>query len=85
MRRARELLGDYKGKLIAKIEKFDAVSNIDEIIEVSDGIMVARGDLGIEVPYYDVPTIQKNVNKKIKCKRNSCNYCNSNAFIYDTK
>ena len=59
MRRARELLGDYKGKLIAKIEKFDAVSNIDEIIEVSDGIMVARGDLGIEVPYYDVPTIQK--------------------------
>ena len=59
MRRARELLGDYKGKLIAKIEKFDAVSNIDEIIETSDGIMVARGDLGIEVPYYDVPTIQK--------------------------
>ena len=51
MRRARELLGDYKGKLIAKIEKFDAVSNIDEIIETSDGIMVARGDLGIEVPY----------------------------------
>ncbi len=60
----RELLGDYNGKLIAKIEKFDAVENIDEIMEVSDGLMVARGDLGIEVPYYDVPTIQKMLIKK---------------------
>ena len=64
MEHARELLGDYKGKLVAKIEKFDAVENIDEIIEVSDGIMVARGDLGIEVPYYEVPTIQKKLIKK---------------------
>lgn len=61
---ARELLGDYKGKLIAKIEKFDAVENIDEIIRASDGLMVARGDLGIEVPYYEVPTIQKRLIKK---------------------
>lgn len=56
---ARQLLNGYEGKLIAKIEKFDAVENIDEIIEASDGLMVARGDLGIEVPYYEVPTIQK--------------------------
>ncbi|RXK12507.1 pyruvate kinase [Halarcobacter mediterraneus] len=61
---ARKLLGNYKGRIIAKIEKFDAVQNIDEIIEVSDGIMVARGDLGIEVPYYEVPTIQKRLIKK---------------------
>ncbi len=46
-------------ELFAKIEKFDAVENIDEILRHSDGIMVARGDLGIEVPYYRVPTIQK--------------------------
>ncbi|MDD5053351.1 MAG: pyruvate kinase [Sulfuricurvum sp.] len=46
-------------QLIAKIEKFDAVENIDEILRNCDGLMVARGDLGIEVPYYRVPTIQK--------------------------
>lgn len=64
MKNARELLKGYEGKLIAKIEKFDAVSNIDEILEASDGLMVARGDLGIEVPYYEVPTIQKKLIKK---------------------
>lgn len=50
--------------LIAKIEKFDAVENIDEILEVSDALMVARGDLGIEVPFYEVPNIQKMLIKK---------------------
>lgn len=70
MQNARKLLNGYKGKLIAKIEKFDAVENIDEILEASDGLMVARGDLGIEVPYYDVPTIQKKLIKKanLACK-----------------
>jgi len=51
-------------ELFAKIEKFDAVENIDEILKVSDGIMVARGDLGIEIPYYDVPNVQKMLIKK---------------------
>ena len=64
IKKARKLIGNYKGKLIAKIEKADAVENIDEILKLSDGIMVARGDLGIEVPYYDVPTIQKTLIKK---------------------
>lgn len=61
MLNAREIVSSLGGTqhLIAKIEKFDAVENIDEIIEVSDGLMVARGDLGIEVPYYEVPNIQK--------------------------
>ncbi|MDA3042712.1 MULTISPECIES: pyruvate kinase [unclassified Campylobacter] len=50
--------------VLAKIEKFDAVENIDSIIDESDGIMVARGDLGIEVPFYKVPSIQKLIIKK---------------------
>ena len=66
IRKAREILKGFgsKAQIYAKIEKFDAVENIDEIIEASDGVMVARGDLGIEVPYYKVPTIQKLIIKK---------------------
>jgi len=61
MIQAREVVRSCGGnvQLFAKIEKFDAVENIDEILKHSDGLMVARGDLGIEVPYYRVPTIQK--------------------------
>jgi pyruvate kinase len=66
MIRSRELIASLGGEvqLFAKIEKFDAVENIDEILAVSDGLMVARGDLGIEVPYYQVPTIQKMLIRK---------------------
>jgi len=61
MLQARDIVKSHGGEqmLIAKIEKFDAIENIDAIIEASDGLMVARGDLGIEVPYYEVPTLQK--------------------------
>ena len=61
MLKARTIVRELGGNqmLIAKIEKFDAVENIDAILEVSDGLMVARGDLGIEIPYYEVPNIQK--------------------------
>jgi pyruvate kinase len=53
-----------KTKLIGKIEHRDALDNIDAIFNVCDGVMVARGDLGIEVPTEDVPIIQKELIKK---------------------
>ena len=50
--------------IIAKIEKKEAIENSDEILEVSDGIMIARGDLGVELPAQDVPVLQKEIIKK---------------------
>ncbi len=57
-------------KVIAKIEKPEALKEIDNIIEVADAVMIARGDLGVEVPFDHVPLIQKQiVNKCIKSSR----------------
>lgn len=55
---AREIIGD-RARIIAKIEKPSAVDKIDEIIKLSDAIMVARGDLGVELPPERVPLIQR--------------------------
>jgi pyruvate kinase len=67
VRTAQDILGvkeiiKRRGKdtpVIAKIEKHEAISHIEDIMEVSDGIMVARGDLGVEIPLERVPVIQK--------------------------
>src|SRR5690554_2257929 len=55
-----------KARIIAKIEKPEAIANIDEIIAVSDAIMVARGDLGVEMPMEEVPILQKMIVKKCR-------------------
>lgn len=54
----RDIVKD-RAKIIAKIERPQAIKNYEEILEVSDAVMIARGDLGIEIPYYKLPVIQK--------------------------
>lgn len=67
----KEILQQHKSpiKIVAKIEKPEAVTNIDSIIKSSDAIMIARGDLGVEVPMEEMPLIQKDITNK--CIQNS--------------
>ena len=65
IRRILEEKGGEEINIISKIENMQGVQNIDEIIRVSDGIMVARGDMGVEIPLEDVPVIQKMIIKKV--------------------
>lgn len=66
VREIRAILDEHNAKIdiISKIENEEGIQNIDEIIEESDGIMVARGDLGVEVPIESVPKMQKDIIKK---------------------
>lgn len=63
----RSLLGKSKAKVMCKIERANAIENLSQIIKASDGIMVARGDLGVEIPIEKLPIIQKQIIRK-------CNY-----------
>ncbi|MDA9245534.1 pyruvate kinase [Polaribacter sp.] len=72
LRMLRDLIdqhSDYRVPVIAKIEKPEAVENIDSLIPYCDGLMVARGDLGVEIPMQEVPLIQKMLVSRAKKAR----------------
>lgn len=64
LRKFTHSLGWYDVRIIAKIENTDGVENIDEILEAADGIMIARGDMGVEIPFEQIPAIQKAIIRK---------------------
>lgn len=70
----REILKEHNSdmKIISKIESGIALQNLDEIIEYSDGIMVARGDLGVEIPCEEIPIVQKEIIKKCREQGKTC-------------
>ena len=64
LRKFTNCLGWSNVKIIAKIENIDGVNNVDEILEAADGIMIARGDMGVEIPFELIPAIQKELIQK---------------------
>jgi len=74
VRQLKELLADkrHKIKIIAKIEDQEGVKNIDEILDEVDGIMVARGDLGVEIQVEELPNVQRSIVKKCHQKGKRC-------------
>ncbi len=71
VREIKSILKEYHAEhidVIAKIENSEGIKNIDRIINAADGIMVARGDLGVEIPAYDVPHVQKTIVDKCNHK-----------------
>jgi len=72
IKKIRTVLKNEKSsmQIIAKIEHIKAVENLDEILEASDAVMIARGDLGVEVPASDVPLLQKTIIRKcLECEK----------------
>lgn len=60
----KKVIGDRPVKIMSKIERREALNNIDEIVEASDIIIIARGDLGVETPYEELPIVQKRLIRK---------------------
>ena len=84
----REFLNQNGGQeidVIAKIENRSGVDHIDEILSVIDGIMVARGDMGVEIPYEELPSIQKKTDYRLPVPGETGHHRNGDAGIYDSQ
>jgi pyruvate kinase len=79
----RRLLGPTDIEIIAKIETREAARNIDDIIAASDGVMVARGDLGVELPPEEVPLLQKEIVKEVQSRGQARHHRHTDAQVYD--
>ena len=83
----KEVLNQYNSdiKIIAKIENQEGVDNLDDILDNVYGIMVARGDLAIEIPYEKIPGIQKMIINKVHYNQETCYCCNPDASFDDNQ
>ena len=82
----RRILDEHNSKMmiVAKIENMQGIKNLDEIIDVSDGIMAARGDMGVEVPLEEVPVLQKQIIKKAVAKGKQVITATQDAGVHDS-
>ncbi len=77
--------GDTETELIAKIENRAGIENIEEICEECSGIMIGRGDMGVEIPFEELPAIQKAPDYQMPPARQARHYSHRNAGIHDSK
>ena len=82
----RKLHSEHKIPIIAKIEKPEAITNIKSIIKATDAIMVARGDLGVEVAMEKLPSIQKMIIKRymVICLASNCSDSDDGEYDYQS-
>ena len=87
MREIRRLLdeADSSIQIIAKIENQEGVSNLAEILSVADGIMVARGDMGVEIDFTEIPIIQKDMIAQCVACRQAGDHRHPDAGLHDGK
>ena len=70
-------------RIIAKIENQEGVSNLADILSVADGIMVARGDMGVEIDFTEIPAIQKRHHRPVRGRREARDHRHPDAGLHD--